>query len=50
VRDVSERGDWSQVQVWNVQTAQWGARIYQVQGVIVPDQALAKAREQAPAA
>ena len=50
VRDVSDRGDWSAVQVWNVQTAQWGAREYQVQGVIVPDQALAKSREEAPAA
>jgi surface antigen len=35
VRDVSPRGDWSQVQVWHVPGAHWGARIYNVQGFIV---------------
>lgn len=50
VRDVSPRGDWSQVQVWHVPGAHWGARVYNVQGVIVPEQTLAKSREQAPAA
>lgn len=50
VRDVSEAGDWSEVQVWHIPTQQWGARTYRVQGVIVPDQALAKARASAPVA
>ncbi len=35
IRDVSAAGDWSQVQVWNVQTRQWGGRAYNVQGFIV---------------
>ena len=35
VRDVSEAGDWGQVQVWNVQTRQWGGRTYNVQGFIL---------------
>lgn len=35
VRDVSTRGDWSQVQVWNVTGAHWGGRTYNVQGFIV---------------
>lgn len=35
IRDVSEAGDWSQVQVWNIQTRQWGGRIYNVQGFIL---------------
>jgi hypothetical protein len=35
VRDVSEAGDWSQVQVWNIQTRQWGGRVYSVQGFIL---------------
>ncbi|HVY84880.1 MAG TPA: CHAP domain-containing protein [Caulobacterales bacterium] len=35
VRDVSARGDWSQVQVWNVVQAHWGARTYNVQGFIL---------------
>lgn len=35
VRDVSPAGDWSQVQVWNVQGRHWGGRTYQVQGFIL---------------
>jgi surface antigen len=35
VRDVSEAGDWSEVQVWNVQGRHWGGRRYQVQGFIL---------------
>lgn len=35
MRDVSARGDWSQVQVWNVQTRMWGGRTYNVQGFIL---------------
>lgn len=35
VRDVSPRGDWSQVQVWNVAGAHWGGRTYNVQGFIL---------------
>jgi hypothetical protein len=35
IRDVSEAGDWSQVQVWNLQTRQWGGRTYSVQGFIL---------------
>jgi CHAP domain len=34
VRDVSERGDWSAVQVWHVPGAHWGARTYRVEGFI----------------
>lgn len=34
VRDVSEAGDWSQVQVWHVPGRHWGGRTYQVQGFI----------------
>lgn len=35
VRDVSEAGDWSEVQVWNIPTRQWGVRRYNVQGFIL---------------
>ncbi|MET0182679.1 MAG: CHAP domain-containing protein [Caulobacterales bacterium] len=35
VRDVSPRGDWTQVQVWNVAGAHWGGRTYNVQGFIL---------------
>ena len=35
VRDVSARGDWSQVQVWHVTGAHWGGRTYNVQGFIL---------------
>lgn len=35
IRDVSEAGDWSQVQVWNVPGRHWGGRTYQVQGFIL---------------
>lgn len=36
VRDVSDAGDWSRVQVWNLTTGQWGVRVYNVQGFILP--------------
>ena len=35
MRDVSPRGDWSQVQVWNVTGKHWGGRTYNVQGFIL---------------
>ena len=35
VRDVSEAGDWSQVQVWHVPGRHWGGRTYNVQGFIL---------------
>ena len=35
IRDVSEAGDWSQVQVWNVPGRHWGGRTYNVQGFIL---------------
>lgn len=35
IRDVSEAGDWSQVQVWNVTGRHWGGRVYNVQGFIL---------------
>lgn len=35
IRDVSEAGDWSQVQVWHVPGRHWGGRTYQVQGFIL---------------
>ncbi len=44
VRDVSPRGDWSQVQVWHVPGGHWGGRTYNVQGFILRD-----APEDAPA-
>jgi surface antigen len=34
VRDVSEAGDWSRVQVWHVPGRHWGGRTYVVQGFI----------------
>ncbi|MGC9955091.1 MAG: CHAP domain-containing protein [Rhizomicrobium sp.] len=37
VRDVSFDNDWSQVRIYNVKAAAWGARIYSVQGFIGPD-------------
>ena len=30
-----EAGDWSEVQVWNIPTRQWGVRRYNVQGFIL---------------
>lgn len=35
IRDVSEAGDWSQVQVWHVPGRHWGGRTYNVQGFIL---------------
>jgi hypothetical protein len=35
IRDVSEAGDWSEVQVWNVPGRHWGGRTYNVQGFIL---------------
>jgi hypothetical protein len=35
VRDVSEAGDWSRVQVWHVPGRHWGGRTYEVQGFIL---------------
>ncbi|MDE2183553.1 MAG: CHAP domain-containing protein [Alphaproteobacteria bacterium] len=37
VRDVSPDNDWSEVRVFNLKTAAWGARVYPVQGFIGPD-------------
>ena len=37
VRDVSVDNDWSQVRVYNLRTASWGARVYPVQGFISAD-------------
>ncbi|MGE0829651.1 MAG: CHAP domain-containing protein [Hyphomonadaceae bacterium] len=37
VRDVSPRGDWSQIQVWHIPGQHWGGRVYNVQGFIVPN-------------
>lgn len=34
IRDVSEAGDWSEVQVWHVPGRHWGGRTYRVQGFI----------------
>ncbi len=45
VRDVSPRGDWSQVQVWHVPGAHWGARTYNVQGFIIGDEPVTAATE-----
>ena len=39
VRDVSAAGDWSEVQVWHVPGGHWGARVYGVQGFIIPERA-----------
>jgi hypothetical protein len=35
IRDVSEAGDWSEVQVWHVPGRHWGGRTYNVQGFIL---------------
>jgi len=49
VRDVSEAGDWSQIQVWNVRGRHWGGRVYDVQGFIVsPENEAAQARADRP--
>lgn len=37
IRDVSEAGDWSVVQVWNVPARQWGSRRYKVRGFILDE-------------
>jgi surface antigen len=34
IRDVSRAGDWSEVQVWNVEGGHWGGRTYASQGFI----------------
>ncbi|MCC6919820.1 MAG: CHAP domain-containing protein [Alphaproteobacteria bacterium] len=44
VRDVSEGNDWSEVRVWYAPGAQYGARIYDVEGFILPHPLLADAR------
>jgi hypothetical protein len=36
VRDVSPRGDWSEIQVWHVPGGHWGGRVYKVRGFILP--------------
>ena len=36
VADVSPNNDWSQVRVWYIPNAQWGARVYQADGFIHP--------------
>lgn len=48
IRDVSEAGDWSQVQVWHVPGRQWGARTYNVQGFILNLLAQAKPQDSVP--
>ena len=50
IRDVSEAGDWSQVQVWNVPGRHWGGRTYQVQGFILNMLTEAERQRQAQAA
>lgn len=47
IRDVSEAGDWSEVQVWHVPGRHWGARTYNVQGFILNLLAQAKAQNSA---
>ncbi len=37
VVDVSENNDWSLVKVWNIRTAAWGTKNYNVQGFILPE-------------
>jgi len=49
IRDVSEAGDWSQVQVWHVPGRHWGARTYRVQGFILNMIDAAMAEQAAPA-
>lgn len=48
IRDVSEAGDWSRVQVWHVPGRHWGGRTYKVQGFI--QNILAEAAGDAPPA
>ncbi len=52
VRDVSVDNDWSQVRVYNLRTASWGARVYPVQGFISagsPDTTTMRMAENPPA-
>lgn len=44
VKDVSADNDWSEVRVWYAPGAQYGARIYDVEGFILPHARLASAR------
>ncbi len=44
VKDVSEDNDWSEVRVWYAPGGQYGARIYDVEGFILPHALLADAR------
>lgn len=37
VVDVSPKNDWTQVRVWHIPTQTWGARVYTVQGFILPN-------------
>jgi len=48
VRDVSDRGDWSEVQVWNVEGGHWGGRTYRAQGFILNQQVTAPRATVAP--
>ena len=47
IRDVSEAGDWSRVQVWHVPGRHWGGRAYNVQGFILNMLTEAEAQNQA---
>jgi hypothetical protein len=37
VKDVSKKGDWSEVRVWHIPSATWGKRVYIAQGFIRPN-------------
>ena len=37
VKDVSKKGDWSEVRVWHIPGAEWGRRVYGALGFIRPE-------------
>jgi hypothetical protein len=37
LRDVSPEGDWSAARMWHIPSAAWGARVYPVEGFILPN-------------
>lgn len=41
VKDVSKRGDWSEVRVWHIPSEGWGKRVYGARGFIRPGGAIA---------
>lgn len=49
VKDVSKRGDWSEVRVWHIPGAVWGKRVYGALGFIKPVRLAARYSMSGPA-